>query len=205
MSSKPELSRSSSITEEELKSTNVAFALYDTNHDGFIKSSQFGEVLKSLNIEHEDKKLNEIVKGVDKNHDGRIDFNEFVNAMTHFLTPQYTDEPEQVESTNDNKSRTRDIASNRQKSRERYSRCMSRHETEELNMCFSKFDKNGDGQISENELREVMNELGEKLSEQEIKDMMSDADTNNDGFIDFNEFAALAPKLGEQDKPKQTK
>ncbi|OBZ85190.1 Calmodulin, partial [Choanephora cucurbitarum] len=174
-------------------------------HNGFIKLSQFGDILKSLNIEHDAKKLETIVKKSDKNHDGRIDFDEFVSVMTHFLPPQYTDEPEQVEEANDNKNRTRDINSNRQKSRERYSRCMSRHETEEMKMCFSKFDKNGDGQISEAELKEVMNDLGENLSDQEIKDMMNDADTNKDGFIDFNEFAALAPKMGEEEKTKQTK
>ncbi|KAG1225382.1 hypothetical protein G6F68_019939 [Rhizopus microsporus] len=74
-----------------------------------------------------------------------------------------------------------------------YFRSMSRHEADELKVCFEKFDKNGDGQISEEELKQVMNELGERLTGEEIKDMIKDADTNNDGQISFEEFKGLIP------------
>ncbi|KAI9260207.1 hypothetical protein BY458DRAFT_516515 [Sporodiniella umbellata] len=73
------------------------------------------------------------------------------------------------------------------------SRSMSHHEVEELKKCFEKFDKNGDGQISENELKEVMKDLGENLSDTEIKDMIQEADSNKDGKIDFEEFKKLLP------------
>lgn len=76
-----------------------------------------------------------------------------------------------------------------------YTRRMSRHETDELRLCFERFDKNGDGQISLEELREVMKDLGENLSENELKDMMNDADTNRDAHIDFQEFKALMPNF----------
>ncbi|KAI8080249.1 uncharacterized protein B0P05DRAFT_540549 [Gilbertella persicaria] len=191
------MSRGSPITDEELKSLKEAFALYDTENKGSIDHKHFGTILKSLHIEHNDEKVKKIVEKSDKNHDGHIDFDEFVSAMTHFLTPEITEEPEQVE------DKTRDIQVTKQKSRENYSRCLSRHEKDELKQLFGKFDKNGDGQISEDELKEVMKGLGEKLSDQEIKDMMNDADTNQDGFIDFNEFAALTPKDPEKQQQKK--
>ena len=71
---------------------------------------------------------------------------------------------------------------------------MSFYEDEELKQCFHAFDKNGDGYISINELEEVMSRLGEKLSQQDLKDMMDDADANKDGLIDFKEFKKLMPK-----------
>ena len=51
------------------------------------------------------------------------------------------------------------------------------------------FDRDGNGLIDRNELKLVMQELGEKLSEEDIDEMIEEADTNNDGFIDYEEFA----------------
>jgi calmodulin len=47
--------------------------------------------------------------------------------------------------------------------------------------AFKVFDKDGSGKISKDELRKIMADLGEKLSEGELNQMMSDADTNGDG------------------------
>ena len=56
------------------------------------------------------------------------------------------------------------------------------------------FDQNGDGTISADELKEVMNELGEKASEEDIERVLSRIDTNNDGAVDYNEFATVMTK-----------
>lgn len=48
------------------------------------------------------------------------------------------------------------------------------------------FDKDGDGFISAHELRVVMMNLGEKLSEKEVDDMLKEADINGDGKIDYD-------------------
>ena len=43
------------------------------------------------------------------------------------------------------------------------------------------FDKDGNGLIDRDELRTVMQQLGEKLSEDDIDEMIEDADKNGDG------------------------
>lgn len=48
------------------------------------------------------------------------------------------------------------------------------------------FDKNGDGFITSDELKNVMTNLGEKLSDEEIEDMIKEADLNGDGKVDFS-------------------
>lgn len=48
------------------------------------------------------------------------------------------------------------------------------------------FDQNGDGFISATELRAVMKNLGENLSDKEVDDMLKEADVNGDGQIDFD-------------------
>lgn len=51
--------------------------------------------------------------------------------------------------------------------------------------AFRVFDKNNDGMISSNELRHVMTNLGEKLSDEEVDDMIKEADLDGDGMVNY--------------------
>ena len=56
---------------------------------------------------------------------------------------------------------------------------------EEIQEAFRVFDRDGDGFISAAELKHVMNNLGEKLTDEEVDQMIIDADRDGDGKIDF--------------------
>ena len=56
----------------------------------------------------------------------------------------------------------------------------------ELREAFRVFDKNGDGFISPEELRHVMTNLGEKLTDEDVDDMIKEADLDGDGLVDYN-------------------
>merc|ERR1712093_812979 len=60
-------------------------------------------------------------------------------------------------------------------------------EDDDLRAAFKVFDKDGNGFISPQELRQVMI----KLSEEEIDSMIREADSNGDGQVDFEEFARM--------------
>jgi calmodulin len=62
---------------------------------------------------------------------------------------------------------------------------------EELNEAFTVFDKNGSGQVNFSELKHVLMNMGEKLSETEVDEMIREADTDGDGSISFDEFLAM--------------
>ena len=62
---------------------------------------------------------------------------------------------------------------------------------EETLQAFRVFDKDGNGYITADELGLVMRNLGEKLSQDELKAMMREADTNGDGKIDYEEFVKV--------------
>ena len=47
------------------------------------------------------------------------------------------------------------------------------------------FDKDGSGKISEDELRTVMQSLGETLTDDELREMIREADTDGDGEINY--------------------
>ncbi|SJK86197.1 calmodulin [Babesia microti strain RI] len=62
---------------------------------------------------------------------------------------------------------------------------------EELVQAFKVFDRDGNGFISAAELRHVMTNLGEKLTDEEVDEMLKEADVDGDGRINYEEFVKL--------------
>ena len=56
----------------------------------------------------------------------------------------------------------------------------------EIMDAFKVFDKNGDGVISAQELRQAMTHLGERLSDKDIEKMIQEVDQDGDGQINYN-------------------
>jgi len=53
------------------------------------------------------------------------------------------------------------------------------------------FDRDGNGFISAAELRHVMTNLGEKLTDEEVDEMIREADVDGDGQINYEEFVKM--------------
>ena len=59
---------------------------------------------------------------------------------------------------------------------------------DEIREAFAVFDRDGQGFIRAAELRHMMTNLGEKLSDQEVDDMIREAGIDNDGQFRYQEF-----------------
>ncbi len=94
-----------------------------------------------------------MIKEVDEDGNGKIDFNEFYSLMQKRM-------------------KDTDIE-------------------EELMEAFKVFDRDGDGKISGQELRHVLENMGEKLTDQEVEDMVREADLDGDGLISYEEFTRM--------------
>ena len=71
-------------------------------------------------------------------------------------------------------------------------RKMKDSDSEEKNReTFRVFDKDGNGFITAVELRHVMINLGEKLTDEEIDGMVKEADIDGDGQINYEEFVTM--------------
>jgi calmodulin len=62
---------------------------------------------------------------------------------------------------------------------------------DEILEAFKVFDKDGNGFISAAELRHVMTNLGEVISDEEVHELIREADIDGDGQINYEEFAKV--------------
>eukprot|EP00745_Piridium_sociabile_P041893 TRINITY_DN83508_c0_g1_i1.p1 TRINITY_DN83508_c0_g1~~TRINITY_DN83508_c0_g1_i1.p1 ORF type:complete len:170 (+),score=58.42 TRINITY_DN83508_c0_g1_i1:69-512(+) len=63
--------------------------------------------------------------------------------------------------------------------------------SDNLREAFRIFDKEGNGMVNAVELRHVLTNLGEKLSDEEVDEMIREADITGDGQVNYNEFVKV--------------
>jgi calmodulin len=64
-------------------------------------------------------------------------------------------------------------------------KCILKVHVKEIPKAFRVFDKDGNGFISAAELRHVMTNLGEKLTDEEVDEMIKEADLDGDGLVNY--------------------
>nr|XP_009398372.1 PREDICTED: calmodulin isoform X1 [Musa acuminata subsp. malaccensis] len=144
------------LTDEQIIEFQEAFCLFDKDGDGCITLEELGTVIKSLGQDPSEEELQEMIREVDSDGNGTIEFGEFLNLMAR-----------KVKETNIE---------------------------EELKEAFKVFDKDQNGFISATELlqlRNVMINLGEKLTDEEVDQMIREADLDGDGQVNYEEFVRM--------------
>ncbi|GAV57538.1 EF_hand_5 domain-containing protein [Cephalotus follicularis] len=146
------------LTEEQVVQFKEAFSLFDKDGDGCITIEELATVIKSLDQTPTEEELQDMIREVDADGNGTIEFEEFLNLMAKNL-----------------KETDAEV---------------------ELKEAFKVFDKDQNGYISASELRHVMINLGEKLSDEEVEQMIREADLDGDGQVDYEEFVKLMMTVG---------
>ena len=62
---------------------------------------------------------------------------------------------------------------------------IANYKNQQLREAFGKFDKDGDGFITGEEIRTVFKDSGVELDDDEINELLEEADENGDGVISF--------------------
>jgi len=68
---------------------------------------------------------------------------------------------------------------------------LSEKDEAQLKDLFRQYDKDGDGFITDNEVREFFKSLGKTLSEEEVTEQIKEADNDGDGRVSFEEFVQV--------------
>ena len=66
---------------------------------------------------------------------------------------------------------------------------------DEIRDAFRVFDREGNGFISAVDLHDVLVQIAEKLSQEEVDELIGEADIDGDGNIFYDEFAAMIFKV----------
>ena len=70
---------------------------------------------------------------------------------------------------------------------------LSAQEQTELTKAFKNYDKNGDGKLSMQEVKEgYLEHYGKVMSDEEVEQMFNQVDTDKSGFIDYSEFVVAS-------------
>lgn len=76
-------------------------------------------------------------------------------------------------------------------------RLPDRHTKDYIKMIFKYFDLDNNEKISIRNLKKIAQEIGENLSDEELKEILEEADKDNDGFIGFEDFYRIMKKRGD--------
>ena len=138
--------------------------------------------MRSLGQNPKEEELRDMINEIDEDGNGTVDFEEFLIMMSKKLKDH--DSEEELRYCNLLHYVFVD---------EITIILMTFHSNKKFLVCvireaFKVFDSDGNGFINASELRQVMMNLGEKLSEEEVEMMIKEADTNGDGLVNYEEF-----------------
>ncbi|KAH9754008.1 calmodulin [Citrus sinensis] len=198
------------LPEDQIAEFQEAFCMLDRDGDGCITIEELAVAIKSLDQNPTEEELRNMISEVDVNGNGTIEFGEFLNLMARKMKENEAQEElkeafkvfdkDQDGYISPNELRLMidevDANGNGTIEFEEFLDLMAKkmRETkaqEEMKEAFKVFDKNRDGFISPNELRHVMLNLGEKVTDEELEQMVKDADLDGDGQINYEEFSRM--------------
>eukprot|EP00415_Alexandrium_ostenfeldii_P002302 UN2302 len=140
----------------------AAFRTADTNGDGTLSKPELGSLMRRVCCYIRRSDLDLMLKKVDINKDGRIDYSEFVEWVMDQA-------PDSVKGAFEKSLKT---------------------ELDVVKATFRIWDKNGDGLIAKSELADVMQQLWKQdgATRKQIKALIETVDVDGDGKLDYAEF-----------------
>ena len=76
-------------------------------------------------------------------------------------------------------------------------RLPDRHTKDYIAKIFQYFDLENTGKITHRHLKKIAQEIGETLTDEELKEIMEEADRDGDGYIGFEDFYRIMKKRGD--------
>ena len=143
------------------KDVQNAFKKFDMNNDGSIDRSELTQALTSGGQSFTQQEIDSLFNAADVNRDGTVDYEEFITLMC----------PSAATIVHKFRSQYKSI--------------------DDVRAAFKRFDANGDGALSKNELSAALKSSGHSYSEVEVDAIFSLGDVDGDGEVSLQEFVDL--------------
>ncbi|KAJ1515731.1 hypothetical protein HMI56_001706 [Coelomomyces lativittatus] len=142
------------LTSEQKQEIREAFDLFDTDGSGSIDSKELKVAMRALGFEPKKDEIKKMIQEIDKNGTGSIDFNEFLDLMASKMAER--DSREEIlkafklfDDDNTGKISFKNL--------KRVAKELGEHLTdEELQEMIDEADRDGDGEINEDEFLRIM-------------------------------------------------
>ncbi|XP_064597366.1 neo-calmodulin-like isoform X2 [Liolophura sinensis] len=155
-----DMSTKNGFTDKETLELSQAFSHFDKNHDGKISSDELASVIKILRFNISESEVEEMIRIVDKNENGFVDYDEYLSLMRRFSknTPNRDVDEKTLEAF-----RVFDLDGNGFIDRQEL-QCVMKTLGENLSEddvkeMFSEADLNGDGKIDYKEFSRLISHL----------------------------------------------
>jgi len=157
---------------------NKVFNNFDDNQNGEISADEFKKHIKKELKDLTNKEIDMMVKSVDINDNGIIDYDEFMEKMNE---AEYDNGVAHGNGVGHSDKTVKTVE-------ECWKSLKSKNVNRSNNKVFDRFDESQDGIISADEFKKHMKKELEDLTEDEIDMMVKSVDIDGDGFIDYDEF-----------------
>lgn len=142
------------LTDEQRQEIREAFDLFDTDGSGTIDAKELKVAMRALGFEPKKEEIKKMIADIDKEGSGTIDYNDFQNIMTQKMSEKDLKEEIQKAFRLFDDDDTGKISF---KNLKRVSKELGENLTdEELQEMIDEADRDGDGEINEQEFLKIM-------------------------------------------------
>ncbi|TVU45356.1 hypothetical protein EJB05_04856 [Eragrostis curvula] len=142
------------LTQEQIDALKEVFNFFDKNGDGYITSEELGSVMSSLGQNLSESELQDMIKVVDADCNGTVDFSEFLNLMAYKLKdPDSEEELREAFNLFDTDQNGYISAAELRQGMANLGEKLTDKEVEEM---IQEADKDGDGLVSYEEFKRMM-------------------------------------------------
>lgn len=144
------------LTKEELQEFRSAFDMFDIDGGGTIEGSELSYVMSKLGETPTEDELEDMIRAVDLNGDGEIDFDEFIGLMRLRMDERQRDPDEDLRDAFNMFDCDRSGYIDRHEIRALMKKLAQTLTDEEIDLIMEECDTDGDGEISFEEFKSMM-------------------------------------------------
>jgi len=194
--------------EDQCAQVGHFFRMYDKDKSGFIDAVEMRAMLLNFNIQMDDANFNKLMKKIDPDGSGEVEYSEFLDFFGAAISGGSADD-DNITTLQDTSAK--EIEANKKQKPTEHMGMVSKEEClkilgqkvaamfAQVRSAFRSFDLDKSGSISKFEFRRLLSRFSLYLNDRDFEQVYKEFDPDGGGEIEYNEFIGyfgtiLAPK-----------